>query len=390
MPFRLTPVPRALFRRPIKTFLAFRHAFAGSASASASGPVRVQLEITSVCTFDCVMCNRHNLKDQGVLQQHMQFDLFRKVIDETAPQYVTLSGLGDPVLYPRLGDALRLLRERGIVISLTSNLPHLTDQRLEEIVRWPPDTFSFSLHGGSADVFNAITRTSDFRRSVGNFERLMVKLDRSRTTLRINCALQRLNLTDHDAIWALLERWRLADHFHLMPVHDFGIRVPGVERCRPTEEEKAGALKVLDRALESATGRSRRRFLSNWAATLEQVGTGPSPLSSKPCMIPWYTTYITYSGTVVPCCLLTERQHVLGDATKEHVRELWEGHRYRTFRRALATKRAAMAGCARCTRADIVPLLGRRQTESETLGWASRPPSLLPARCFDHDEAAGR
>jgi radical SAM protein with 4Fe4S-binding SPASM domain len=360
MPFRLAPVPRALFKRPIKTLDAFRHAFVGSASASASGPVRVQLEITSVCTFDCVMCNRHNLKDKGVLQRHMQFDLFRRVIDETAPQYVTLSGLGDPLLYPHLGDVLRLLRERGIVISLTSNLPYLTDKRLDEIARWPPDVFSFSLHGGSEDVFNAITRTSDFRRSVGNFERLMVKLDRTRTMLRINCALQRLNLTDHDAIWALLERWRLADCFHLMPVHDFGIRVPGVESCRPVEEQKAEAIKVLDRALASATGRPRQRFLSNWAAMLKQVGTGPPPLSSKPCVIPWYTTYITYNGTVVPCCLLTERQHVLGDATSEDVRELWNGHRYRTFRRALATKRATMAGCARCTRTDAVPLMGRR------------------------------
>jgi radical SAM protein with 4Fe4S-binding SPASM domain len=359
MSFRLGPVPRALFKRPIRTFDALRHAVAGSESASASGPVRVQLEITSVCTFDCMMCNRHNLKDKGVLERHMPFDLFQKVIDETAPQYVTLSGLGDPLLYPRLGEALLLLRERGIIISLTSNLPHLTDKRLEEIASWPPDLFSFSLHGGSEDVFNAITRTSDYRRSVGNFERLLLRLDRNRTTLRVNCALQRLNLTDHDAIWALLERWRLTDHFHLMPVHDFGIRVPGVESCRPTEEQKAEAVDVLNRALESATGRLRRRFLLNWAETLKQVGTAPPPLSSKPCMIPWYTMYITYSGTVVPCCLLTERQHILGDATEEHVRELWKGHRYRTFRRALATKRATMAGCARCTRADVVPLLCR-------------------------------
>ena len=389
-PLRLSATARALLSRPLKTLTALPYALTGSRAATPKGPVRVQLEVTSVCTFDCVMCNRHNLKSTGVLQHHMAFPLFEKVINETAPQYVTLSGLGDPVLYPHLGKALDLLRARGVVISLTSNLPHLTERRLEDIVRSPPDVFSFSIHGGSEQVFNAITRTDDYRRSIANFERLLKRLDRSRTNLRVSCALQRLNLADFENVWKLLERWNLRDHLHLMPVHDFQINVPGVASYMPTAAEKAEALRQLREAQSETNDERKLKFLRLWGRQLERVPTEALASNNAPCMIPWYTTYVTCQGSVVPCCLLTQRQHLLGDASKQSFDALWASAPYQRFRKNLARRRDTLAGCRNCPRSDVLPLrvpLGVRQPEPDSTACSANAgssssisPSLIQLR----------
>lgn len=357
----LPPVPRALLRRPLRTLDALRFAARGSPEATARGPVRVQIEITSVCTFDCVMCNRHNLKQSGVLQRQMPLDLFRKIIAETQPQYVTVSGLGDPLLYPHLGTVLKELREQKIVVSLTSNLPHVTEKNLAALVEWPPDIFSFSLHAGTREIFNAITRSEDFDKSIQNFSTILTRLDTKKTYFRISCALQQLNLEDYDAVWSWIERWDLVDHFHLMPVHDFLIDVPGVAGYKPTEEQKRSAAESVERALGATQDPRKRQFLRTWRERIDKVPSTEQPVSSAPCMVPWYTTYITYSGTVVPCCFLTQPRHELGDASVDGFHQIWSGQKYQQFRHALMTRRETLAGCDKCRRRDPLPLkLGKR------------------------------
>ena len=57
------------------------------------------------------------------------------------------------------------------------------------------------------------------------------------------------------------------------------------------------------------------------------------------CRRPWELSYITAEGEVLPCCFVpfvTDAQwqeNVLGDLKTQTLTEIWNGERYREFRR---------------------------------------------------------
>ncbi len=62
--------------------------------------------------------------------------------------------------------------------------------------------------------------------------------------------------------------------------------------------------------------------------------------------------YITANGRALPCCIAPFSQHgyenyTLGDATKDELREIWNGAAYQHFRTALKSDRPPQA-CANC------------------------------------------
>ena len=70
------------------------------------------------------------------------------------------------------------------------------------------------------------------------------------------------------------------------------------------------------------------------------------------CRRPWALMYFTAHGRAIPCCIAPFSMRgydgfTLGDATQESLRQIWNGPRYREFRRALLSE-TPPAACASC------------------------------------------
>ena len=70
------------------------------------------------------------------------------------------------------------------------------------------------------------------------------------------------------------------------------------------------------------------------------------------CRRPWSLMYFTANGRALPCCIAPFSQHgydnyMLGDATQQTLREIWNGPAYREFRKALLSDKPP-AACANC------------------------------------------
>jgi MoaA/NifB/PqqE/SkfB family radical SAM enzyme len=70
------------------------------------------------------------------------------------------------------------------------------------------------------------------------------------------------------------------------------------------------------------------------------------------CHRPWTLMYFTAHGRALPCCIAPFSMRgydsfTLGDATQQTLREIWNGEKYRDFRRALASDRPRQC-CANC------------------------------------------
>jgi radical SAM protein with 4Fe4S-binding SPASM domain len=75
------------------------------------------------------------------------------------------------------------------------------------------------------------------------------------------------------------------------------------------------------------------------------------PKSSLPdrCARLWFNPVITWDGKVVPCCFDKDAEYIMGDLTQDSFREIWDGPKYRIFRKSILTGRHMIDMCRNCT-----------------------------------------
>ncbi len=137
---------------------------------------RLHVEVTNVCNFNCEFC------PDGIMTRsrgHMDFALLEKILDEVAAtglaRIITFHLMGEPMIYPRIFDAIAAALDRGLQLHLTTNgsTLHLFPDHIAALVqsRLPkvtlslqtPDAATFPLRGApprlTADAyFEGITR----------------------------------------------------------------------------------------------------------------------------------------------------------------------------------------------------------------------------------------
>lgn len=67
------------------------------------------------------------------------------------------------------------------------------------------------------------------------------------------------------------------------------------------------------------------------------------------CARLWFNPVITWDGKVVPCCFDKDADHILGDLNEDSFQEIWNGPKYRIFRRSLISGRYLTDICRNCT-----------------------------------------
>ena len=67
------------------------------------------------------------------------------------------------------------------------------------------------------------------------------------------------------------------------------------------------------------------------------------------CARLWFNPVITWDGKVLPCCFDKDADHIMGDLNQESFRDIWNGAKYRLFRRILLSDRSSIEICRNCT-----------------------------------------
>jgi radical SAM protein with 4Fe4S-binding SPASM domain len=328
----------------------------GGDRASSHGPIRVQVEVTDKCNFDCIMCNRLTRPNVTFkLANDIDHANFTRMIDQIDPFYVTLNGLGEPALNKSIDKILIECRSRGIRTQMPSNMS-IKKVMLEKIAPNPPGILTFSMHGATKETFEAVSVNSSFEDCIELFEAFLAKIDRSEVEVRILCALQARNLSEYAGFYDYLSKWNLVDKFVLVPVYDYGTGGGDDRRVIPSAAEIENALAKIDRGIIAGADPGRSKFFQNWRDAILQIRAAERILETGPCLVPWFSTYITAKGKVLPCCFLTDEDHVLGNIHEQDFQTIWNGEKYRRFRRQLREGRGQLSGCRTCPRNDAARL----------------------------------
>ncbi len=144
-------------------------------------PVYIRLKPTNLCNHHCAYCTYgsgstdRKTENRDDIDHHsmIPWEKLREIIEdmgEIGVKAVTLSGGGEPLIYPHILDALQLFREKGIELSLISNGELLAGEIAEELyqAKWVRISFDSPNEEEYCTLRNL--QPQSFRRVIKNLE----------------------------------------------------------------------------------------------------------------------------------------------------------------------------------------------------------------------------
>ena len=249
-------------------------------------PDIVQIESTNLCNAKCVFCPRDEMhRRQGV----MDFDLYRKVVDECAAlgiTHVRVHNYGEPFLDRQLVEKVRYAKSKGIAeVGMISNGSLITEELARGMIDAGLDAINISVDASGKEVFEATRlhlKYDDVIQNVRTLARL--RNESGRTHPKLILSFVRQNNSAEEANF--IKEWsQVADKIHITDLH-------------------------------------------NWAGTLNAKSD-----VQFPCYRLWLTFTVLWDGRVSMCCADFDGRHVFGDLKSQSIAEVWNSPLYRAARR---------------------------------------------------------
>lgn len=280
-------------------------------------------ELTNKCPMRCIMCPRtHDMtRPQGL----MAFELYQKCLDEyvrdnpaaVGGATVWLHGFGESMMHPEFDQFVGYAKSIGVPTGFSVNPIMLSDDVAERLLRSGPQIIWMALDGHDNASFQKIRGVKNaYDRSKAN----LIKFMQRRRELRSDTVVT-FNMINFEENRESIEKMR--DFWKDQGIDDFQVRV----FC--TFDGSVQALRQLDPNAESKLNRK--------------------PLESGArCKRPWTDMVVCWDGVVTPCCFDHDTKYPLGDASRQSLREIWNGEPMRALRREFMSGVVENKLCANC------------------------------------------
>ena len=328
-----------------------------------NSPLHLIMENTTICPFNCIMCSRSKeVKDP----HHMEFDLFKKVIEDIDPLHVYIASSGESLLHPEQPKMIRFVKKRGAKVSLVTSLAALAFP-LEELVESGIDLLKVSIDGANEETYKSIRGTDFFPRVLKYIEDINAikkKLGVNTPFIRFQFVVQKANYKDSADLVRLAHRYKL-DAVFFKPLE--------IERIEERVDHLIGGVDYNDlrECLVDARKVSRELgmktnlddfltyLLPNYWKVYNNTPIIP-PLSTQ-CVIPWFSVRVRIQGDVGFCCYAKLEDAKMGNLLDEDFREIWTGERYGKMRATLRKGGFPMHKCEFCVPQRLSNLFAYRK-----------------------------
>jgi len=341
---------------PVDPRRYFEAAAARPAGEATRPPVCLYLEVTNRCNLLCTTCPR--TYEELEPPADMAWDLFVRIVDQVPDlSRAVLHGVGEPMLVKNLPAMVRYLKERGVHVLFNTNGTVLNERNGRALIAAGLDELRVSLDASNAKSYLKVRGKNYFDRILRNVKAFRALQERE------GHAKPRVSA------WLTGMRETIAELPAFVQVAaDIGVKEVYLQRLVFFERDAVGMAKP-DQALFEKLTADEAIYLHEAEALAQSLGLtfSASGAASEPgvslvrkqdgnpwslCRRPWTVMYFTANGRALPCCIAPFSQHgyanyTLGDATREELREIWNGERYKAFREGLRSDRPPQA-CANC------------------------------------------
>jgi radical SAM protein with 4Fe4S-binding SPASM domain len=135
---------------------------------SATGPVFANFEITTKCNMSCAHCARRFLERE---EKDMPVAAFQEILGILPHAYrITLVGLGEPLMHPRVDEIISAAKKSGRKVSLVTNAMLLDAEISDRLIDSGLDTLVVSIDTVDQELSSALRRGSDMQKIISNIE----------------------------------------------------------------------------------------------------------------------------------------------------------------------------------------------------------------------------
>jgi len=348
---------RALSTKGMQRFLgnyplsvrALRTAYSAFVSKPrAYRPLYVTFEVSNLCNLNCKMCIRNFINRKNEL---MDFETFKKVIDEIRPLYVGLTGYGEPLFNMDVFRMIKYAKEKNkkTIVKLFTNATLLNKERIYGLIDSGLDILNISLES-PLKTNEKIRINSNITKITENLKLLNSAKKGGKPEVDINTVVMRDNLQDLPEMISLVHelnaKFTLA-HMTIYGKNENKEMLPSKNGREKTHFYLEKARKRAESLGESEISKDIADYMKlvdkNWGKFAEC-----SLFEDAACFVPWLTCYVASNGDVYPCCYFYEGSIKYGNINKNSFSEIWNSNAARKFRENMVKNGRNYAACTTC------------------------------------------
>jgi radical SAM protein with 4Fe4S-binding SPASM domain len=252
----------------------------------------------------------------------MEVELFKKIMNELNQDLysINLYFQGEPMMHPSFFTILEHCTVPRIVVSTNGHF--LKGDNAEKVVKSRLNKIIISLDGLDQEAYSAYRKNGSMNSVIEGLSNVSQAKKRFGSELKIEIQLLVNRFNEHQ-IPLVAE---LAKSFHA------SLRLKSMQIINNSEIA----------AWMPAQEKFRRYKLTDDGYVIK------SSLPDR-CARLWFNPVITWDGKVVPCCFDKNAEYVMGDLNTDSFRDIWNGPKYRIFRRSILTGRYMIDMCRNCT-----------------------------------------
>lgn len=310
------------------------------------GPQNVHIDVTNTCNAKCITCWDHSPllktpRSRSWKQQTLpweQFEATLQALDRMGScRAVVLSGMGEPLLHPRIYDMMAEVKKRGWHLTILSNL---LAADLDRLCVSGVDNLLVGVHGATPDAYCAF--------HPGWTELQFAKLCSSlRQVVRAGISTRHVQVIDTNTAPDFVRMVRFGRRFRAERInYKLASLAEGTEATAVTPEQhrwlrEEAVPEARALALELGVKTNLHLFEQQIANTEALVTTD---MDAVGCFMGFVYTRIAVDGTVLFCCNTHVRVGHLDDGPLD---ALWAGPEWQGLRDRIARKEW-FTGCERC------------------------------------------
>ncbi len=174
-------------------------------------PDNVVIELTDRCNLRCVFCPKG--KGIGGVGGDMGFELFKKIINQikaiASPREIILVGIGEPLLYPKLIEAIKYVKEETqSKVSLITNGVLLDMKTGSNLINSGLDSLTISINS-SPSKYKEFTKADKYEQVEKNTRDFLWLLNGGNTKMRLEASIQILDtINTNEEIAAFKRYWK--------------------------------------------------------------------------------------------------------------------------------------------------------------------------------------
>lgn len=263
-------------------------------------PIHVDFETAAICNLKCPMCSHGEVDQSDLRDTFLDFELFKKVIDEGVGYTLRSVGLdqeGEPLLNKNLVKFIKYAREKGIQdVMINTNALALTKERTEELLGSGLTRIHFSLDAIHKETYDKIRVGSDYDKVYAN---VLHFLNRKKELNQV-LPLTRVSFIKMSTNEAELDEFRRywEEKVDMIAVQEYN-------SPNPKSDAAAGFF--------SKEKHRRKEFR---------------------CTQPWFRAVVFSNGDVAFCCLIGYSQRLkFGNVRDTSLHELWNSSRGKELRK---------------------------------------------------------